>query len=54
MAKTFVEKVFSQKSGKDVSAGAIVSVEPDYVMSHDNAAAISGTFKKIGVDKIKY
>ncbi|MEN8223586.1 MAG: 3-isopropylmalate dehydratase large subunit [Acidobacteriota bacterium] len=54
MGKTFVEKVFSQKAGKDVSAGAIVSVEPDYVMSHDNAAAISGTFKKIGVSRIKY
>ncbi len=54
MGKTFVEKVFSNKAGKDVSAGTIVSVEPDYVMSHDNAAAISGTFKKIGVEKIKY
>lgn len=54
MGKTFVEKVFSNKSGKDVKAGSIVSVEPDYVMSHDNAAAISGTFKKIGVEKVKY
>ena len=54
MGKTFVEKVFSIKSGKDVSAGTIVSVEPDYVMSHDNAAAISGTFKKIGVSNVKY
>jgi len=54
MAKTFVEKLFSQKAGKDVFAGEIVSIEPDYVMSHDNAAAISNTFKKIGVDKIKY
>ncbi len=54
MGKTFVEKVMSRKAGKDVSAGAIVSIEPDYVMSHDNAAAISNTFKKIGVDKVKY
>jgi len=54
MPKTFVEKLMSQKAGKDVSAGAIVSVEPDYVMSHDNAAAISNTFKKIGVSQIKY
>lgn len=44
----------SQKAGRDVTAGAIVSVEPDYVMSHDNAAAISNTFKKIGVSKVKY
>ena len=54
MAKTFAEKLMSLKAGKDVSAGAIVSVEPDYVMSHDNAAAISGTFKKIAVNKVKY
>jgi len=54
MAKTFVEKLMSQKSGKNVYAGAIVSVEPDYVMSHDNAADIWNTFKKIGVSKIKY
>ena len=44
----------SLKAGKEVSAGAIVSVEPDYVMSHDNAAAIANTFKKIGVSKVKY
>lgn len=54
MAKTFSEKLMSLKAGKDVSAGAIVSVEPDYVLSHDNAAAIYGTFKKIGVKNIKY
>lgn len=54
MGKTFAEKLMSQKAGKDVSAGEIVSVEPDYVMSHDNAAAISNTFKKIRVEKVKY
>jgi 3-isopropylmalate dehydratase large subunit len=54
MAKTFVEKLMSQKAGKDVGAGAIVSVEPDFVMSHDNAAAISAAFKKIGVNRVKY
>lgn len=53
MPKTFVEKLMSQKAGKDVSAGAIVSIEPDFVMSHDNAAAISNTFKKIGIEKVK-
>jgi len=54
MGKTFVEKLFSEKFGRNVRAGAIVSVEPDFVMSHDNAAAISGTFKKIGVKNVKY
>ena len=54
MGKTFAEKIFGLKAGKEVSAGEIVSVEPDFVMSHDNAAAISGTFKKIGIQKVKY
>lgn len=54
MGKTFVEKVLGQKAGKEVHAGEIVSVEPDFVMSHDNTAAISNTFKKIGIEKIKY
>ncbi|MCK5056971.1 MAG: 3-isopropylmalate dehydratase large subunit [Candidatus Aminicenantes bacterium] len=54
MAQTFVEKLMSKKAGKEVYSGAIVSIEPDYVMSHDNAAAISNTFKKIGVGKVKY
>jgi len=54
MGKTFSEKVFGNKSGKPVSAGDIVSVEPDFVMSHDNAAAISRTFKKIGLKKVRY
>ena len=54
MAQTFAEKLFSRKAGKPIRAGAIVSVEPDYVMSHDNAAAISGTFRKIGIDSVQY
>ena len=54
MGKTFVEKIFTKKAKKDVCAGEIVSVEPDFVMSHDNAAAISRTFKKIGVKNVKY
>jgi 3-isopropylmalate dehydratase large subunit len=52
MAKTFVEKLMSRKAGKEVSAGAVVSLRPDYVMSHDNAAAIANTFKKIGVSSV--
>ncbi|MBN1196316.1 MAG: 3-isopropylmalate dehydratase large subunit [Candidatus Aminicenantes bacterium] len=54
MGKTFVEKVFGLKAGYDVSAGDIVSVEPDWVMSHDNAAAISATFRKTGAAKVRY
>lgn len=51
-AQTFVEKVFSEKLGREVRAGQIVEVIPDVAMSHDNTAAISQTFKEIGVDKV--
>jgi 3-isopropylmalate/(R)-2-methylmalate dehydratase large subunit len=52
MGQTFAEKVLSMKAGKTVVPGEIVEVEPDVAMSHDNTAAISGIFKKIGVKKI--
>ncbi|MDP7423135.1 MAG: 3-isopropylmalate dehydratase large subunit, partial [bacterium] len=51
--KTFAEKVLAAKAGKrDVSPQEIVQVEPDLVLSHDNSAAISGHFKKIGVTRV--
>jgi len=52
MGKTFVEKILGARAGRDVSAGDIVTVRPDRVLSHDNSAAISGHFKKLGVDKV--
>jgi len=52
MGKTFSEKILGKKAGKDVMPGEIVEVEPDIVMSHDNTAAISKTFYKIGVDRV--
>ncbi|MDY0295829.1 MAG: 3-isopropylmalate dehydratase large subunit [Acidobacteriota bacterium] len=54
MARTFAEKLFGLKAGHDVSAGDIVSVEPDWVMSHDNAAAISATFRKTGAANVRF
>ena len=52
--QTFAEKILALKVGKDKTVpGEIVVVSPDYVMSHDNSAAISKTFAKIGIDKIK-
>ena len=53
MGKTFAEKILSVKAGREVRAGEIVTVSPDVALSHDNSAAISGTFKKIGVDRVK-
>lgn len=52
MGKTFAEKILGNKAGKEVVPGEIIEVSPDYAMSHDNTAAISKTFKEIGVKKI--
>jgi len=52
MGKTFSEKILGKKAGKGVIPGEIVEVEPDVAMSHDNTAAISKTFYKIGVDRV--
>lgn len=53
MGKTFSEKILAAKAGlAEVEPGQIVEVIPDVAMSHDNTAAISKTFEKIGVDKL--
>lgn len=52
MGKTFAEKVLGKAAGYEVKAGDIVTVEPHFCMSHDNAAAISKLFRKIGVKKV--
>lgn len=49
---TFSQKILGAKAGKPVVPGEIVDVTPDVAMSHDNTAAISKTFKSIGVDKL--
>ncbi len=53
MGKTLSEKVLGRKAGKDVQAGEVVTVSPDYVLSHDNSAAIIKEFRKLGVKKVK-
>lgn len=52
MGKTFAEKVLGRSVGYDVTANQVVTVEPDWCMSHDNAGPVSRTFKKIGVTKV--
>ncbi len=51
MGKTFAEKLLSLKSGRDVYAGDIVVVSPDYCISHENSASVSQTFARIA-DKV--
>lgn len=41
------------KAGKSVRAGEIVTVSPDYILSHDNSAAIIQEFRKLAIDKVK-
>jgi 3-isopropylmalate/(R)-2-methylmalate dehydratase large subunit/methanogen homoaconitase large subunit len=50
--KTFAEKALGHAVGHDVSANEVVTVEPDFCMSHDNTGPISRTFKKIGVKNV--
>ncbi len=52
MGKTLAEKILSAKSGADARAGDIVMARPDFVMSHDNSAAIARHFMKIGLEKV--
>ena len=53
MGKTLSEKILSQKAGRDVKAGEVVTVSPDYILSHDNAAAIIQEFNKLGLKRVK-
>lgn len=53
MGKTLTEKILGRKAGQDVQAGEVVAVSPDYVLSHDNSAAIIKEFQKLGVRKVK-
>jgi homoaconitate hydratase family protein len=53
VGQTLTEKVLGRKAGRDVQAGDVVTVSPDYVLSHDNSAAIIQEFRKLGVGKVK-
>lgn len=53
MGKTFAEKILSQKAGKEARAGEIVIASPDFILSHDNSAAIIKEFQKLGLNDVK-
>lgn len=55
MGKTFVQKVFEKKAGKALKEGEIVFVQPDYILTHDNSAAIIKKLDQVkeGI-KVKY
>lgn len=53
MGKTFAEKMLAKASGRaEVQPTQIVMAKPDWVMSHDNTAAIVKTFRSLGVEKM--
>jgi homoaconitate hydratase family protein len=54
MGRTFSEKVLGAKAGKDVSAGDVVTIAPDIILSHDNSAAIIKEFRKLDMDRVLF
>ncbi len=52
MGKTLSEKILSLKAGREVKANEVVTVSPDFVLSHDNSAAIIQEFRQIGLKKV--
>lgn len=53
MGQTIAQKILASHSGNEqVDVNQIVSVRPDFVLSHDNTAAIRKKFEQIGVEKI--
>jgi homoaconitate hydratase family protein len=53
LGKTLTEKTLGRKAGMDVQAGQVVTVSPDYVLSHDNSAAIIQEFRRLGVSRVR-
>lgn len=55
MGETFAIKILSRAAGKRVREGEIVFIEPDYILTHDNSAAIIGKFEStVPGGKVKY
>ncbi len=53
MGQTFSEKILSLKAGRLVRAGDVVTVSPDYILTHDNSAAIIKEFQKLGIQNVR-
>ncbi len=52
MGRTFSEKVLGRKAGRAVGAGEVITVSPDFYLSHDNSSAIIGEFRKLGRSRV--
>lgn len=55
MGMTFVEKALARAAGRDRAvAGDILDVRPDWVLSHDNTAAIARLFAQLGLARVRH
>ncbi len=55
MGMTFAEKALARAAGRDRAvAGDILDVRPDWVLSHDNTAAIARIFAQLGASRVRY
>lgn len=52
MGKTFAEKTLGRAAQRPVTEGEIIIVEPDFCLSHENAAFVRRSFDAIGVKKV--
>jgi len=58
MAQTVIEKITQAHAvgwpqGREVRAGAYVTIRPDHVMTHDNTSAVLKKFKGLGAARVK-
>jgi homoaconitate hydratase family protein len=49
---TFSEKVLGERAGTEARAGDVLTVSPDFILSHDNTAAISQEFAKLEIERV--
>jgi len=57
MVQNYIEKIAQQYAvdldeGQTVQSGDYISIQPDYIMTHDNTGAVIPKFKKIGAKKM--
>lgn len=52
MPETFAEKALGRAAGHKVTAGDVVTVYPDFCLSHENASSVCQTFRSIGLERV--
>ncbi|MBS6951750.1 MAG: 3-isopropylmalate dehydratase large subunit [Enterocloster asparagiformis] len=52
MGKTFAEKALGKAAGYAVSEGDVVTVYPDFCLTHENTASVYATFSTLGIERV--